>query len=303
MKEDVLKYIFDKNAAQRKKVEKAFNANPGMENELEKFLTRYEPFMKNNSVALNELADAYLLLINQMILSRIKFMRDGRYPVSSPEEAEKNIYSDEKAMTKYMLGLALSQFLWAHHYKIFKFYQDIISASGSRKRILEVGSGHGLFTIELLDKIGHFDFMDIVDISETSLRITKSVIQTLKPSNRENINFLKHDICRFPAKSSYDFVTMGEVLEHVQNPLDVLKRIFSLLDKDGTAFISTCANSPAIDHFYHFKSVQHIREIAQDAGFEITKELVIPAEDRPESEIIRLKLDILYAAELKKPSR
>jgi len=300
MKEDILKYIFDRSVTQKKRIEKVFSAKPEMELELENFLKTYKPFMENKSVCFEDLAEAYLSVVNQMIVSRIKFIRTGQYPASSQEDAAKNIYSDEKAMTRYMLGLALSQFLWAHHYKVFKFYQDILAYPGKRGAILEVGSGHGLFTIEFLNKNGIFDSMDIVDISEASLDITRSIIKTLKPDNIGRINFLRHDIKQFTAKKLYDFITMGEVLEHVEDPLGILRHLHRILNDEGTIFVSTCANSPAVDHVYHFKSIPQIRAMINGAGFEIVKDIVVPSEDKTESEIEKLKLDVLYAALIKK---
>ena len=300
MNEEILKYIFGKNAAQQKRIENAFSSYPEMKSDFENFLRRYEPFMKKRSITLKDLANAYLLLVKQMLISRIEFMRSGRYPLSSTNEVLRNIDSTEKGMVQYMLGLAISQFLWIQHYKIFKFYKSAISAPANRRKALEVGSGHGLFTIEFLNSIKDLDFMDIVDISETSLLITKDIIQELSPGKIGYINFIKKDVCDFFSDKVYNFITMGEVLEHVNDPLRVLGILHCLLADDGRIFVSTCANSPAIDHRFHFKSVKHIRDMIVEARFEVVKELVINSEDLSDVEIERLKLDVLYAAELKK---
>ena len=53
----------------------------------------------------------------------------------------------------------------------------------------------------------------------------------------------------------FDFITMGEVLEHVNAPDKLLEKINNLLSKNGKVFLSTCVDCPTIDHVYHFRSI------------------------------------------------
>ena len=64
---------------------------------------------------------------------------------------------------------------------------------------------------------------------------------------------------------------MGEILEHVDNPLSFLTG-FSLLSVNGRVFISTCTDSPSIDHVYHFKTVGEIRHLIESAKLNIDSE-------------------------------
>jgi 2-polyprenyl-3-methyl-5-hydroxy-6-metoxy-1,4-benzoquinol methylase len=74
---------------------------------------------------------------------------------------------------------------------------------------------------------------------------------------------------------------MGEVLEHVNNAPDFMARTKKLLNRGGSIYLSTCANSPALDHVYHFKSADEIRNLITSHGFKIVKDLALPAEDVP----------------------
>ena len=49
-------------------------------------------------------------------------------------------------MKSYMVGLAISQFFWETHYKMFKHLQSFIFSSKRSKTYLEIGPGHGLFS-------------------------------------------------------------------------------------------------------------------------------------------------------------
>ncbi len=300
MKDEILKYIYERSNMQKKKLERMFERNPQIVADLEGFLQRYERFMVSEGITCEGLAEAYLLMVNQVMHSRIEFLRTGRYPVCSENEAFKNVYDDKRVMMSYMLGLGLSQFLWEHHYKIYKFYLASLELVRNKRKFLEIGSGHGVYVLELLNVVNDFENMDIVDISDTSLKITKKIIGILKPNYVEHINFIKADINLYKSETNYDFITIGEVLEHVENPSKLLKILFNLLDGDGYLFVTTCANCPAIDHTYHFKSVKEIQQILKESGFSKYKEIIVPSEDKSNQELEDLKIDVSYAAILKR---
>ena len=93
---------------------------------------------------------------------------------------------------------------------------------------------------------------------------------------------------------------MGEVLEHVDKPHELLKKIHGLIAENGEIFLSTCVDCPSIDHVFHFKSVKEIDDMIVSSGFKIINKLVLPVEDKPMDEIIKRKITINYCALLKK---
>lgn len=60
-----------------------------------------------------------------------------------------------------------------------------------------------------------------------------------------------------------------EVLEYVEEPLKMLKKINSLLSHGGKAFITTVINAPAIDHIYLFSTPEEVLDMAGEAGFTV----------------------------------
>ena len=116
----------------------------------------------------------------------------------------------------------------------------------------------------------------------------------------ENINFYTSDINDYKADKKYDFITMGEVIEHVDDPLKILKSLYKLLSDDGKLFITTCANCPAIDHVYYFKNIEEIKVLINKAGFSIDVELTAPSENKSDKYLEKFKVDIIYAAILTK---
>ena len=161
-----------------------------------------------------------------------------------------------------------------------------------------MGPGHGLFLKEALTILGMQCDYTAVDISDTSLELTKSIISFFK-LNDNKINYINDDMLNIETSNLYDFIVMGEVLEHVEKPKSLLNKLKNLLSHNGQAFISTCVDCPTIDHVYHFKSVAQIRYILQESNFEIVSEKILPVENLPLDEIIAKKITINYSAIIK----
>ena len=170
----------------------------------------------------------------------------------------------------------------------------------NQENILEVGSGHGLFLVEVLKATNKAKVIDVVDISKSSINMTKSIINSLNKDYLNNINFFISDINKYQANKKYDFIIMGEVIEHVDDPLNILKKSYSLLSNNGKVFITTCANCPTIDHVYYFRNVEEIRELLITAGYKIDSELIVPSENKSDKYLEKFKVDMMYAAVLKK---
>jgi SAM-dependent methyltransferase len=99
---------------------------------------------------------------------------------------------------------------------------------------------------------------------------------------------------------SFDYIVMCELLEHLDCPAEILRRAYSLLIPGGHCFITTCANAPAIDHVYLYHSVEHMRRELRSSGFAIETELALPVGDSPEERWEADKVEINYAAMLRK---
>ena len=199
-----------------------------------------------------------------------------------------------------MIGLAISQFFWATHYEMYScLIGSIRKNSPNIKSYLEIGPGHGLFLNKAIELIDPGSKITAVDISGTSMAITKSIITYFKPENT-NVNYHTIDMLKLNLDEKYDFITMGEVLEHVNFPETLLLKLRDLMNKNARTFVSTCVNCPAIDHVYHFKTVDEIREMFHKCGLIIEEERVAAVEDLPFEEIMERKITINYCAILKR---
>lgn len=266
--------------------------------EVEKFASDYVRYLLACNISLDYAVNAYLKMCRQMIKCQIYFMKTGKYPVdAAAQSAYENVYSNETEMASYMFGLALSQFLWPSHYEMFAFFRKHLQEfSKNVSSYLEIGPGHGLFlrqAVEILDKKTMFT---AVDISLASIKMTKSILDFFEPEKSSEIKYDNTDMLDFKGNTKFDFITMGEVLEHVNFPEKLLIKLAGLLNMQGCSYISTCVNAPAIDHVYHFKSVDEIRSMIKKYGLDILDEKVLPVENISMEEIIKNKITINYCA-------
>ena len=182
---------------------------------------------------------------------------------------------------------------------VFFFQNEIKKKELEIDNYLEIGCGHGLFLLEAINRFEDKINYEIVDISKTSIDITKSIID-FNVKKKLNIQYKLQDVLKYETKKKFDFIEMGEVLEHVDLPGKLLKKIKNLLEDDGKIFLSTCVDCPTIDHVYHFKSVKEIEDLIRSSGLTIKNRMVLPVEDLPMKEIIRRKITINYCALLSK---
>jgi 2-polyprenyl-3-methyl-5-hydroxy-6-metoxy-1,4-benzoquinol methylase len=296
LRDRVLSRIYSATPTQKKKIERFFVKEPYALKDLEEFLGIYAPFLASEGVSPEALADGYLEMVDQMLAYRLEFLRTGEYPSKDQASALAKVYSDGVLMTQYMFGVALSLFLWEHHYRMLKFYIDAVEKEKPEGSFLEVGCGHGYFLLELLKRSSRDCLADAVDISATSIALAKGILASVDGAMRRRVSFFNMDLAKFAPEKKYSFITMGEVLEHVDDPLALLKRLRDLVSEGGTIFVTTCANCPSIDHVHHFHTIQEIRDMIALAGLRIKKELVTPSEEKNEADLIKHKIDIAYAA-------
>lgn len=301
---EIIALVLAKSPFQKKKIERYLAAmGDEFPVEAETFAANYAGYLAQQKVPLEYAVSAYLEMCAEMMKCQVEFMKTGRYPIAEHDEAYETVYNNPAKMKPYMIGLAISQFLWPTHYAIYRAFDQHIRACGPAvDSYLEVGPGHGLFLNKALEFIRPTAGVTAVDISPTSIAITRSIISHFRP-DRTAVDYIADDFLAFGSDRPFDFITMGEVLEHVSHPDRFLAKVRDLLNPNGRAFISTSINSPAIDHVYHYRSVEAVREMIAAAGLTIVDERVLPVEDLPLAIIIEKKITINYCTLIKGKSR
>jgi 2-polyprenyl-3-methyl-5-hydroxy-6-metoxy-1,4-benzoquinol methylase len=243
----------------------------------EEFAKGFMNYLAEVGITLDAAVDAYLNVCNDMLAAQIKFAKTGIYNCQSFEEVERTIYSNPETMSYHMLGLLISQFLWLNHYEMYDFFcKEITAVDYHVHSYLEIGAGHGLFLSKALDTFKDASFI-VIDISEVSIDMARRIIRHMSKSS-DDVCFRQQDIFTFDENLTFDFITMGEVLEHVDDPKSLLDKVNKLLNPDGRAYISTCCNCPAIDHIYLFRNIEEIHALFSESGLWLEREIALPVQ-------------------------
>ncbi len=273
MVDEFIKMVSERNHFQNKLL-KEWNIN---ENEYLEFENILKFYVAEQGYPLEFLADSYSF-INTMVMEETYFFeRNKKYRFSSFEEVNQRVYQNDTYMKKYMLGLCISDYIWIQHLEILRWFEQDIKNQSELKRnsYLEIGPGLGQYLIKAL-RYGRFKDYLAVDLSPTSVDQCKKYLAYCGIDDA-GYHILQKDFFEFTTETKFDYIVMGEVLEHVERPLQMLKKIRSLLNDDGRAFIATVINAPAIDHIYLFRSKEEVLSMAQEAGFLVEDYICITA--------------------------
>jgi 2-polyprenyl-3-methyl-5-hydroxy-6-metoxy-1,4-benzoquinol methylase len=292
---EVVSKISRSNPIHAKKLSKTLQkSDPVFVNRATTFLKKYTDYLHGRGKDLDYAIECYLKMVADMTHAHVRFIESGEYASKAFGEVNQRVYSNPEIMEYYMNGLILSQFLWAHHYVMFSFFVELLQKYKHKiTRYLEIGGGHGLFISEAINILNKSVQFDLVDISPASIEMAKSFI------GNKRVNFILSDVFEYEAENKYDFITMGEVLEHVERPDRLLAKLKSLLNDDGYVYVTVPANAPAIDHIYLFKNARDIRETIEKTGFEIIEDKAVYAEDVSQAKAEKLKITLMYGALLR----
>ena len=261
----------------------------------EQFAQNFLSYLDHIGLSADQAINAYLEVCRDMLASQMSFKRTQKYSCPKASEAKIHVYSSNEKMTNYMIGLALTQFLWPNHYEMYDFFIEQNKKLKNIKNILEIGPGHGFFLAESVSLFPDAH-IEAIDISPTSKRLSEAFVFHL---TGKQCSVALKDISQFDG-GSYDYIVMGEVLEHLDEPKSVLKRIHRALNDKGYFYMTTCANAPAIDHVYLYESVEHIQRELKESGFAPIAELALPVEDVPQKEWVEKRIEVNYSAMLRK---
>jgi len=260
------------------------------------FYRQYDDLLQRRSLTLAYGVDCYLRMCDDIVFETVQFWQTGRYSSISFEDVRRRVYDNPDVMEYQIHGILVSQFLWRHHYAVYDFFCENFPKHASQvNRFLEIGAGHGAYVKQALAHLPSGATVDAVDISATSIDLAKEFVDDTR------VNYRLVDVFDFEPDALYDFITMGEVLEHVEDPVALLKRVRTLLKDNGVFFITTPANAPNMDHIYLFNDTRHIVDVLRQGGFKVVQQLESFAEDVAPEAAREQKIAMMYAAFLKKP--
>ncbi len=256
-------------------------------------LSDYLAFCESKGLDDEYLADSYLTIVGDTVDEQIYFNKNKHYRHSTFAEVAEAVYHDADYMNRYMYGLAISTFLWPNHVAMVRMFREEVPRTGGG-RYLEVGPGHG-FLLLTAAEVGGYDEFLAVDLSDASVQQTESIVKHFQPESNVQVSKMDFLDAGDLREHSYEAVVMGEVLEHVEDPARFLRRIAELAADDAFIFITTCINSPAVDHIFLWRTTDSLEEMIEASGLVIVKALRLPYEGTTLEESVTRELPINVA--------
>src|SRR5262245_31196927 len=237
-------------------------------------LAAYLRFCCDGGVDVAYLATCYLTLVEDTLEEQLFFNRHQRYRHSTFAEVADHVYHDGAYMNRYMYGLAISTFVWPNHVQMARYFRARLPRDRGG-RYLEVGPGHGYLFLTAM-RLSRFDEFLGVDLSAASIAQTAAIVDFFCPGRRVRLE--QHDFFEAGAlePGQFDAIVAGEVLEHVEQPAALLRRIAELVAPDAFIFVTTCVNAPAIDHIYLWRSTDELEMMIEENGLRLVDALRLP---------------------------
>lgn len=259
----------------------------------EKFYAKWENLLQHIGKDWEFTVNCYNKMNADMVFERIQFMKSGDYSNKSFADVQKRIYDEPGIMEYHMHGLVVAQFMWWDQYQRFSFFADNLKKYPVTN-YLEIGAGHGLYISAAAEILGTDTKISAIDISQTSIEMTECVL------NNPGINCVCDDVFNLDPADKFDFITIGEVIEHLEDPLSMMKKLHGILKDDGVIYITTPANAPMIDHIYLFNNAEEIRALLDESGFEIIEAIHVYAENMKPEKAMKYKVPLMFAAFIRK---
>jgi len=124
-----------------------------------------------------------------------------------------------------------------NHYRIKRILSKFKNLKAKEIRLLDVGSGLGIFLYQLKKKVN----WNLIGIEPD--------INFVKFSKKINIKVLHSNLkSNTFKKNSFNIITMNKIIEHVKNPVKLLKISKKLLNENGHAYIEVPDGHAASKH-------------------------------------------------------
>ncbi|HVZ67493.1 MAG TPA: class I SAM-dependent methyltransferase [Patescibacteria group bacterium] len=106
-----------------------------------------------------------------------------------------------------------------------------------KKKVLDIGCGAGTISLYLASK-GHS--VKGIDISNKAI---KACIKSAKDMRINNVHFQRIDFPHTIPTGKFDLIICTEIIEHLDQDIQALKKMYRILNKNGVLILST----PSID--------------------------------------------------------
>ena len=221
--------------------------------------------------ALPGMVDAFVRFTTSVNLSQARYERAGHYEHKTFQDCLTGLYAEKESMDDYLLGVYLTNFLWAHHAEIcFQYEDSFLRRLADVRTLVEIAPGHGGWGALALK---HLPTARLVgyDISPSSIRLATDLMRGAGFQDRATYELKDAlDLDVVPAESA-DAVVCNFLVEHLEQPDKLFAVIRHLLKPGGQAFVTGALTAAQVDHIYEFRYESELVRMAEVAGLRVTE--------------------------------
>jgi ubiquinone/menaquinone biosynthesis C-methylase UbiE len=219
--------------------------------------------------------DAYAQFSGDVVMAQARYEASGAYAHDSFEKAHDEVYSQRDVMDDYLWGVYLTNFLWAHHMEIMRFFQErFVAPLADDAKLVEIAPGHGGWGVYALHARPGATLQGF-DISPSSIAIASSIAGAAGVADRASYqrrNAL--DLASMP-EACADGLICSFLVEHLEEPDRLFAVIGKLLRPGGTAFVTGVLTAAQIDHIYEFRRESELVLLAEKNGMRVRETLSV----------------------------
>jgi len=243
-------------------VAKARLAGPEWELEVDDLVSKMWP----TEAVLAAAVKGYESFALEIMRLQVDFERTHVYaPFSYMDMLELVYDNDEYMQTCYLPGLLLAWYLWPHHYRQLRFFQTFVRsmARASAQRFIDVATGTGIYSRLALLRVPTTVGVGY-DISTASCQFTTDHLTAFGVSGRYQM--VRENVIE-ETPEPVDWLICVELIEHLEDPMVLLRALRRMLNPGGKAFLATAINAPNSDHIWLYRNVDEVMAHLAEAGF------------------------------------
>jgi 2-polyprenyl-3-methyl-5-hydroxy-6-metoxy-1,4-benzoquinol methylase len=224
---------------------------------------------------LSSTVDAFARFSTDVILAQARYEAAGRYAHDSFDAVHAEVYSQREVMDDYLWGVYITNFLWAHHMEIMRFFQDrFLAPLPGGAHVVEIAPGHGGWGVWAMHARPDAR-LEGYDISPSSIAIASSIAAAAEVADRVTYTLRNAlDLAAMP-EACADAVICSFLVEHLERPEQLFAVIGHILKPKGTAFITGALTAAQVDHIYEFRRESELILLCERHGMRVCESLAV----------------------------
>jgi SAM-dependent methyltransferase len=219
--------------------------------------------------AIDSMVDAFVRFSMDVNFAQARYEAEGRYAHKSYQECRDSVYSQDDTMDDYLSGIYLTNFLWAHHLDLSLFFAErFVARLPAAPRIVEIASGHGGWGLWALHDRPDGTLVGY-DISPKSIEMATAIAGGAGMRGRADYRLQNVMELDPAAVDPADACICSFLIEHLEDPEQLLHVMAGLLKPGGTAFLTGALTAAQVDHIFEFRRESELVQMAERHGFRL----------------------------------